>query len=77
VIDAKSWTPLPIFQYLQKTGNVENLEMYRTFNMGMGMVLVVSEENVDMVINDSELAKYEPAVIGRIDNGTGVVQMKF
>ena len=77
IIDAKSWTPLPIFQYLQKTGNVENLEMYRTFNMGVGMVLVVSEENADTVTKAPELAGYEPAVIGRIDTGSGVVQMKF
>jgi phosphoribosylformylglycinamidine cyclo-ligase len=77
VIDAKSWEPLPIFKYLQATGNVENLEMYRTFNMGMGMVVVVSPKDVDIVLGDDGIAEFGPAVIGKIERGTGIVQMRF
>jgi phosphoribosylformylglycinamidine cyclo-ligase len=36
--------PQPVFRFLQEQGNVEEGEMYRTFNMGMGFVVVVSEE---------------------------------
>lgn len=36
--------PQPIYQFLQEQGNVEDLEMYRTFNMGMGFLLVLEEE---------------------------------
>ena len=39
--------PQPIFRFLQELGNVDEAEMYRTFNMGMGFVVVVAEEEVD------------------------------
>ncbi len=77
VIDAKTWEPLPIFKYLQKTGNVENLEMYRTFNMGVGMVLVVSPENAELVMTSKEISEYGPVKIGKIAQGSGVVVMEF
>ncbi len=45
IIDRKSWPPLPIFEWLQKQGNIEESEMARTFNCGIGMVLCVNEEH--------------------------------
>ena len=46
-IDAQSW-PLPkLFQWLQQTGNVEQQEMYRTFNCGIGMAVIVPAEQAD------------------------------
>lgn len=48
-IDASSW-PLPkLFQWLQQAGNVETQEMYRTFNCGIGMVVVVAQEEADAI----------------------------
>ena len=44
-IDLSSWSIPEVFNWLQKTGNVEDLEMYRTFNCGVGMALVVEQEN--------------------------------
>jgi phosphoribosylformylglycinamidine cyclo-ligase len=41
-----AWPVLPIFRYLQEKGGIEEAEMYRTFNMGIGMILVVSPEDV-------------------------------
>ena len=41
VIDTKSWTFPPVFQWLQRGGNVDIREMYRTFNCGVGMVIAV------------------------------------
>ena len=41
VIEIGSWPVLPIFEHMQKLGNVPQDEMLRTFNMGMGMLLVV------------------------------------
>ncbi|MFP4163503.1 MAG: phosphoribosylformylglycinamidine cyclo-ligase [Chitinispirillaceae bacterium] len=76
-IKASSWSPPSIFRYLQKTGNVENEEMYRTFNMGMGMVLVVSSESADEVMKSSELAEYGPVRVGEVVSGTGIVVMEF
>jgi len=41
-IDRRSWTPPPIFDLIQKCGDIPDVEMHRTFNMGVGMVLIVS-----------------------------------
>jgi len=40
--------PQPIFGFLQKLGDVDDIEMYRTFNMGMGFVVVVPEEEASL-----------------------------
>lgn len=45
IIDAKSWTRPLIFDWLQEQGNVIDEEMYRTFNNGVGMVIVVAKED--------------------------------
>ena len=48
-IDAQSW-PLPkLFQWLQQAGNVEQQEMYRTFNCGIGMVVIVPADQAEAV----------------------------
>ncbi len=44
-INRRMWTVPPIFQLIQKRGNVDEMEMYRVFNMGIGMVLIGSPEN--------------------------------
>ncbi len=57
---------LPIFEYMQ--AHVEEEEMFRTFNMGVGMVLVVSPENVDQVLENSD-----GYIIGELKEGNGEV----
>lgn len=44
VINKGSWPVLPVFQLLQETGNIPEQEMYRTFNMGIGMVCILAPE---------------------------------
>ena len=44
-----SWPVLPLFDLLRELGNVTDNEMYRTFNMGVGMVIVCSQENADPI----------------------------
>lgn len=46
-IDANSWTLPKLFQWLQQEGNVEAQEMYRTFNCGIGMAVIVAAEDAD------------------------------
>jgi phosphoribosylaminoimidazole synthetase len=46
-IDYNSWQLPEIFQFLQKTGKVEDHEMHRTFNCGIGMVMIVDKNDVD------------------------------
>ena len=48
-IDAKAWTLPKLFQWLQQGGNVETQEMYRTFNCGIGMVVIVAAEDAEAV----------------------------
>jgi len=50
-IDPNSWTRPPIFDWLQKQGQVTDREMYRTFNCGIGMVVCVAPENVERALN--------------------------
>ena len=51
-IDCNSWQWPPVFQWLQATGNIDSEEMYRTFNCGLGMVLVVSKEDVNICLEN-------------------------
>jgi len=49
-IDESSWTWPPVFQWLQESGGVERFEMYRTFNCGVGMVIVTPADSADDAI---------------------------
>ncbi len=60
---------LPIFEFMSK--HVEESEMYRTFNMGVGMVLVVSPENAEAIVSGSN-----GYVIGTIVKGDGSVRLQ-
>ncbi|MBN2419887.1 MAG: phosphoribosylformylglycinamidine cyclo-ligase [Deltaproteobacteria bacterium] len=50
VINTSSWTPHPVFQYLERAGNISKEDMLRTFNNGLGLVIVVSEEDCNEVL---------------------------
>ncbi len=63
-IDWNSWERLPIFELIQKTGNIDEEEMRHVFNLGVGMILIVNEDKVETVM---EMAKAEsPVIMGRI-----------
>ncbi len=65
-IDYKSWTRPQIFDFLQELGNVTDEEMHRTFNCGIGMVLVVDKNDVDEVKNILENSGETVSVIGEL-----------
>jgi phosphoribosylformylglycinamidine cyclo-ligase len=48
-IDKGSWPILPVFKLMQEIGNVSEAEMYRTFNVGVGMVVVTARETAELV----------------------------
>ena len=50
-IQKRSWPKPPVFDVMQHIGNVDKNEMYRTFNMGIGMVFIVDPSNIDTVKN--------------------------
>lgn len=61
-IDGQSWTVPPLFRIIQTAGNVDEDEMYHVFNMGIGMVVICSENDVDLITR----AVPGSAVIGRV-----------
>jgi len=74
-IDINSWTPQPIFKFLVEQGNMERDEAYRTFNMGIGMTVVVSAEDEERLLNEQEIQRFSPVRIGEIVAGNGVVDL--
>jgi phosphoribosylformylglycinamidine cyclo-ligase len=73
-IDRTAWEPQPIFHLIQERGRVDPLEMYRVFNMGMGMVIFVSAEESDGAITTlkDEFPEGPPQVIGEVTAWDGV-----
>jgi phosphoribosylformylglycinamidine cyclo-ligase len=65
--DRGSWRVPPIFELIQKTGRISDDEMYRVFNMGLGMVLACSEEGASAV----QQALPEAKAVGRVVRGEG------
>lgn len=68
-LDRAAWEALPIFRLIQRLGNVDEREMYRVFNMGVGLVLILAPEQVDAAIRALD---GEPAVIGEVVAWDGV-----
>jgi len=66
-IDAGRWETPPIFRYLQEKGGIETGEMFRVFNMGVGMVVVVSHEEEDLISKGRY--RWEPFPIGEVVEG--------
>jgi len=77
VIDTRSWTLPSIFEWLQKEGNIESQEMYRTFNCGVGMVVCVSGKDKDVAINCLQNSGETAWEIGKLEvkrEGTDIVR---
>ena len=73
MINSDAWPVLPIFRLLQEWGHVETKEMYHTFNMGIGMVLVVKPELVERVVEVLETEHEKVYSIGIVTEGDGEV----
>ncbi len=71
-IDEGSWNVLPIFKYIQKCGNIDRNEMFSTFNMGIGMIMIVDEDKSEAVMELLREAGENPSIIGSIVTGEGV-----
>jgi len=69
VVEMGSWPVLPVFSHMQTIGNVPQDDMMRTFNMGIGMVLVVPAEKYKRVQGLIEKAGEKSYMIGRIVKG--------
>ena len=66
-IEADSWPVPPVFNWIQQLGGIEDAEMARVFNMGLGLVLVVSSfyaENIQRILSDAGLENWQIGSVG-------------
>jgi phosphoribosylformylglycinamidine cyclo-ligase len=68
-INQKSWIRPPIFSLIQKEGKISDQEMYRTFNMGIGMVLIVSNRESEKILKELRTIGYDSCLIGKVIKG--------
>ncbi len=71
-----SWPVLPVFEVMQRIGNVSETEMFRTFNMGVGMVIVASAEHSSLIVKHLSDQKWQSYEIGRVVKGNGEVVLE-
>jgi phosphoribosylformylglycinamidine cyclo-ligase len=71
-ISTKSWRVPPIFDVLQRKGKIDRTEMYQVFNMGIGLVAIVSAKDAKNVAGQLKAKQ-----IGRIERGSGKTQLTF
>jgi len=75
-LDKSAWAKPKIFDYIMATGDIEEKEMYGTFNMGIGMMLFVAEEEATAIIEAINAAGEEAIVIGDVVDGDKEVLFK-
>ena len=74
-ISKSSWPKPPIFELIQRLGKVDEDEMYRVFNMGIGMTLVVPPTYAGSIVRQLARQKHRAYVIGRIKRGPNRVEL--
>lgn len=75
-IDATSWPVPPIFNLLKEWGNVDWHEMYRTFNMGIGMIIIASANEAEKIKADLQARNEAVYEIGKVTQGSHEVIVK-
>lgn len=72
-IEYGSWPILPIFELLQRKGSISNRDMFTTFNMGIGLVLVVKAEDAEKAVGFLKGQGEEAYIIGKVTAGESIV----
>lgn len=67
VINTSAWTPQPVFQYMKKAGDLSDTEMMRTFNNGIGLIIVVNQEQCDEALTHLESIGEQAFHIGSVE----------
>lgn len=75
-VDYGSWPIQPIFSLLQQQGNVSNRDMFTTFNMGIGLVIVVAADQAEAALSSLRAAGEHPYTIGRVTEGNQEVTFR-
>ncbi len=76
-VDLAAWTPLPVFQWIARTGGVDEREMLRTFNCGIGMIVVVPEASADATTRILSEAGETVSRLGRLIKGNGEPAVRY
>jgi phosphoribosylformylglycinamidine cyclo-ligase len=71
-VDLASWTAPAVFAWLQRAGDLDQAEMLRTFNCGIGMVAVAAKAHAAKVVAAFRSAGEMPTIIGEIETGGGI-----
>lgn len=71
-VNGASWQTPALFEFLQKEGNITDDEMYRVFNMGIGMILIVSHDQADAALETLQSSECQSYFIGEL-NDSGLV----
>ena len=77
VIDESTWEWPAMFTWLMETANIERAEMYRTFNCGVGMILVVDADDVEQSMTALKDAGETAFVVGEVKAGTADQQIQI
>ena len=73
-LERRAWARDPLFDWLAATGNIDSAEMHRTFNCGIGMVVIVAAADADAALRLLQAQGESASVIGQVHTGTrGVV----
>lgn len=75
VIKKGTWDILPIFDVMQEKGNIPEMDMYNTFNMGIGMIVAVDAAKADAAVKCLEEAGEKAYVIGTLEEGDKGVEI--
>ena len=75
VVERRLWNLPPIFDLIQRAGNISDTEMYRTFNMGIGMIAIVPAEQGLALVESLNAVGEQAALIGHVIRGSHEVQV--
>ncbi len=75
IIEKKALPEIDIFKLVQDIGKLNEFEMYRTFNMGVGFVVIAEERNSKDIMNAVEKSNLKPYLIGYVKKGKGSVKI--
>jgi phosphoribosylformylglycinamidine cyclo-ligase len=70
-VQLESWTPSPVFGWLARTAGIEQAEMLRTFNCGIGLIAVVAENSAGRVIDAFQTSGDKAVRLGKLVSGAG------
>ncbi|MXW42713.1 MAG: phosphoribosylformylglycinamidine cyclo-ligase [Acidimicrobiia bacterium] len=74
IVDESCWEVPEVFAELQRIGDVPDVQMAKVFNLGLGMVMVVSEKDATKAIDSLRASGHRATVVGHISKGTGKIK---